>query len=588
MKRYVALLAMSCLALTLQAQTSPKETVTKKYPIGGSYPSGAKLKAVPDLSLRLAKFKAVRMPFDRAGLTAKQVAMVEKLVDASQYLESIFWRQSDPQGMKFYQQLEGSRNPRDQQILRYLFINGGRFDLVDNNTAFVGNEKYSPDRGLYPRGVTREQIEAYVKAHPEAKAELYSPYTIVRWKGSELVGLPYHEVFRAFLGPAAADLRAAAKLSDDPEFAAFLRARADALLSDHYYASDLQWLDLKNPKIDIIFAPYEVYLDDVLGVKTSYGAAVMIRNDAESKKLEEFQQYIPEIQEALPLDAADKPDKHGQPTPMEVVDAPYRAGDLLHGYQAVADNLPNDPRIHQAKGTKKMFFKNFMDARVNYVILPLAKQLMAPEQARLVSGEGYMLGTIAHEISHGLGPAFARTATGKMDINEAIGPLYSPLEEAKADVTGMFALKWLVDKGVLPEKDLDGYYASYVADLFRSARFGVAEAHGQAEMMEFNFLLEQGAIQLVSEEKIRDRKTGRVTLRTVPLRYEMNYEKMPGAIASLTKELLGIEATGNRTEAEQWFAKYGKMPGELSVALESVHNVPVDIYPIFSFPEKVQ
>ena len=192
---------------------------------------------------------------------------------------------------------------------------------------------------------------------------------------------------------------------------------------------------MKNPKFDIIFAPYETYLDGLLGVKGSYGAAVMVRNERESKKLELFQKYVPQIQDALPLAAEDRPSKHGLETPMEVMDAPFRAGDLTHGYQAVADNLPNDPRVHEQKGSKKLFFKNFMDARVNYIILPLARKLMEPEQAAKVTGEGYLLGTITHEICHGLGPAFARIATaGKVDIREAIGPGYSGLEEAKADV----------------------------------------------------------------------------------------------------------------------------------------------------------
>src|SRR6202011_3693076 len=191
-------------------------------------------------------------------------------------------------------------------------------------------------------------------------------------------------------------LREAAALSDDKAFANFLNLRADALLSSDYYKSDLAWLDLKDPKFDVIFAPYETYLDDLLGVKTSYGASILIRNEEESRKLAVYQKYVPDIQDALPLEAADRPSKRGQLTPMEVMDAPYRAGDLRYGYQAVADNLPNDPRIHQEKGSKKIFFKNFMDARVNYVILPVARKLMAPSQAAKVTGEGYLYGTLLH------------------------------------------------------------------------------------------------------------------------------------------------------------------------------------------------
>ncbi len=251
-----------------------------------------------------------------------------------------------------------------------------------------------------------------MKAHPAEKDAIYNPYTVLRWHegkpGTKLDAIPYHVEYKKWLEPAAKALREAADLSDDKDFAAFLRLRADALLSDDYYPSDLKWLDLKNPKIDVIFAPYETYLDDVLGVKTSYGAALLIRNEPESAKLALYQKYVPDIQDALPLAAADRPSKHGQPTPMEVMDAPLRTGDLLHGYQAVADNLPNDPRVHDTKGTKKIFFKNFMDARVNYVVLPLAKYLMPEAQAAQASGEGYLAAVVLHEISHGLGPAYSR------------------------------------------------------------------------------------------------------------------------------------------------------------------------------------
>ncbi len=210
--------------------------------------------------------------------------------------------------------------------------------------------------------------------------------------------------YKPWLTAAATNLKEAAALSPDKAFANFLRLRAEALLADDYYKSDLAWLDLENPKFDIIFAPYETYLDDVLGVKASYGAAVMIRNDPESAKLAMFMEHVPEIQEALPLPPEDKPSMKGHSTPMEVMDTPFRAGDLRHGYQAVADNLPNDARIHQEKGTKKIFFKNFMDARVNYVVLPIGKLLMREDQANLASMNGYMAAVLMHEICHGLGP----------------------------------------------------------------------------------------------------------------------------------------------------------------------------------------
>jgi hypothetical protein len=513
----------------------------------------------------------VKITYSAAKLSPDERRMVAKLVDAAGLLDCAYWRQSDPEALKLYLSLEKSRKPKDILLRRYLRINGSRFDLIDDEKPFVGTQPMPPGQGFYPPDLTKAELDAYVSAHPDQKNALYNPQTMVIRNGGALEAIPYHIYFKEFVDPMAEDLRQAAALSSDMDFAKFLRMRAQALENDNYFASDVQWLDLGNSKFDVVFAPYETYLDGLLGVKTSYGASVMIRDDAESKKLAVFQQYVPDLQEALPLSPEDLPSKRGKQSPMEVVDAVYRSGDLLHGYQAVADNLPNDPRIHEQKGSKKIFWKNFMDARVNYIVLPLAKRVMRPDQAALASSEGYLDDTVLHEISHGLGPAYARTAKGKVDVREAIGPEYSALEEAKADIVGELDLQWLMNHGVVPKEKQNMVYASMVAGIFRTVRFGIAEAHGAAEMMEFNYFVEQGAIQ-----------------RDADGLYEINFAKMPGAIASLAKELLEQEATGDRARAEGWFKKYAVMPPELSAALAKANDIPVDVDPEFSFSPPVR
>ncbi len=536
--------------------------------------TAAALKAVtPDLDQRLARFKPVKMPYDASKLTQRERDMVDQLVVALRALESMYWRQSDPDGLALYNALESDTSPLAQKLRHYILINGSRWDLVDGNKPFVGTAPMPPGHALYPAGLTRADIEAYVARNPARRNAIYNPYSVVSRTGpgnADLAGEWYHSKFVEFTRPAAAALRKAADLSDDPAFANFLRLRATAILTDDYYNSDIAWLELKNPKFDVIYAPYETYLDELLGVKTSYGASILIRNEAESQKLDVYERYIADIQDALPLAPEDRPSVRGHATPMEVMDAPFRAGDLRHGYQAVADNLPNDPRIHQQKGTKKIFFKNFMDARVNEVILPLAAKVMDPAQAKQASADGYMASTLMHEICHGLGPAFSRVNGRQTDIRQAIGGLFGGLEEAKADVVGMLALKWLVDKGALPKNRLEEYYASYVAGIFRTTRFGTGEAHGRAEMMEFNYLSEQGAIAGASG------------------RYVINYAKMPAAIASLAKELLEQEATGDRARTEAWYAKYDRMPPALTAILAAAKDVPIDIDPVFSFSEAVR
>ena len=526
--------------------------------------------AVPDLDRRIGQFKPVRMPFDASGLSDRERKEIDELVAASRALESMYWRQSDPTGLALYHALATTDTPAARSVRHYLFINGSRWDLVRENEPFVGGEKMPPGRALYPPDLTRAAVDAYAAAHLDAKSLLFDPYTVIRRDGGALAGRKYHDAYAPFAKEAAEALRRAADASPDQAFARFLRLRADALLSDDYYPSDVAWVDLKSPKIDVIFAPYETYLDDLLGVKTSYGAAVMIRNEAESRNLELYERWVPEIQEALPLASEDRPSVRGHATPMEVMDTPFRAGDLRHGYQAVADNLPNDPRIHKEKGTKKIFFKNFMDARVREVILPLAAKVMDPTQAKQASAEGYLASTVLHEICHGLGPAFARQNGRQVDISQAMAGSFSGLEEAKADVVGMFALKWLVDKGVLKKERLEEYYASYVAGIFRTVRFGTGEAHGRAEMMEFNYLASQGAIASAGG------------------RYRIDYAKMPDAIARLAKELLEQEATGDRARAEKWFSKYDVVPPPLRQALDAARDVPIDVDPIVSFDETVR
>jgi hypothetical protein len=568
MKRATKLASIAAVAATL-ALTSVASL--RAHQAAPPAPAAAKTYVVPDLAQRVAKFKQVKIAYTATSLTSNERKMVVKLVDAAGLLDDAYWRQSDPDGLQLYVSLASSKKPKDILLRRYLRINGSRFDLIDDEKPFAGTQTMPPGRGFFPQDLTKQEFDAYVAAHPDQKAALYDGQTIVQRNGSALQAIPYHVAYKEFVDGMSQDLRDAAALSDDLMFAKFLRLRAQALQTDDYYASDVQWLDLDKPKFDVVFAPYETYLDDFLGVKTSYGASVMIRNDAESQKLTVFQQHVPDLQEALPLSPEDLPSKRGKQSPMEVVDAIYRAGDLLHGYQAVADNLPNDPRIHEQKGSKKIFWKNFMDARVNYIILPLAQRVMPPDQAAMASGEGYLDDTILHEISHGLGPAYARTSKGKVDIREAIGPQYSALEEAKADVVGEMDLQWLIDHGVVPKEKLNTVYASYVAGIFRTVRFGIAEAHGAAEMMEFGYLFEQGAIR-----------------RNSAGLYEIDFAKMPGAIASLGKELLEQEATGDRARAEAWFKKYAVMPPDLSAALAKGSDIPVDVDPQFSFNPAVR
>ena len=254
-----------------------------------------------NVSKRLARWKPVDMPFHAETLSARERQMVGRLVDACRLLNNVYWRQSDTEGLAIY---KATRNP----ALKILFsIMGSRWDLLDENHPFLGDDPMPPGRDLYPHDLRRAQVDEYVQRHPEDKAAIYDSFTVVKRRGGRLVAVPYHEEYKQFIVPMAKALRDAAALSPDAAFANFLRLRAEALLTDDYYKSDLAWLDLQNPKFDVIFAPYETYLDDLLGVKTSYGASILVRNEPESRKLEVYQKYVPDIQDALPINAQDRP-----------------------------------------------------------------------------------------------------------------------------------------------------------------------------------------------------------------------------------------------------------------------------------------
>jgi hypothetical protein len=521
------------------------------------------------LATRLAKWK----PFDIAspnGLTTREEALVKKLVEAAKHLEAIYWKQSDPEGLKLYRSLACKRE-RAEELRKLLMVHGARFDLLDHNRTFVGGGEQPVGKGLYAAGITQEQLERYAVEHPTQKARLYSPYTIVKRNGDRLQTMPYHKVYKKHLQPAAKALREAASWSDDPKFAAFLRLRADALVTDRYRKSDFAWLELEDPKFDIVFGPYEVYLDHILGVKTAYGAVIGMRNAAETEKLRSYQLHIAEIQESLPLAAEDKPSKRGLRAPMEVMDTLYRAGEIRHGYVAVATNLPNDPEVHQLKGSKRIFFKDFIDARLQHVLLPLAQRFLRPDWAAKANSDAYSAVLVMHEIGHGIGPTFARVQGKHITIPEALGPIYAALEESKATVVGLYGLAWMAERGILSSKQLDQYYASALAGTFRAVRFGTAEAHGRAQLMEFNYLREHGALKSNAEGLLF-----------------VDMERMPAVIAQLAKELLEIEASGDRQRAEALFARFGTMPPDFKAAFNSASDIPVDVTLVKQpFPEFV-
>jgi hypothetical protein len=568
-------LAVSLLSAPAFAQ-SHRVLLPKKFPIGGTAPSGAHLKLPADLARRIARWPTVEIPFRSRGLTPRQLKMTAKLVEAARQIDAIYWRQSDPYALTLGAQIKGSGAARDQQILSYLSINGGQYDLLDGLRSFINGDPAPAGRSFYSEGenpgatvdAARQSIQSYVEAHPESRAELFSPYTLVRPMGADLVGLPYRTLFRAQLMEAAKDLRDAAALasaqSDDAAFAEFLRARADALLSDDYQASDRLWLNLKQPTIDLILAPCLPNLDPLFGVKTSFGAAILLRNGAgkeeQSRQLELLQPYLAQIQQSLPLPAASRPEL--PPTTLEIVDSHFRAGSLLHGYQTLALTFRSN------QGSRTIFFRDLIDARFQRVILPVAHKLMDASQSGLPTAGSYFTTIVMREIGREIAPSADRSS---------FGPIFPALEEAKADAAGMYSTAWLLDHGVLPREREHELYACALAELLRALLPYSAQAEPappSAQLAEFNYLFGQSAI--VAHAGTLSRGTAREV-------FALDFDRLPAAVAALNRELLEIEASGDRSRAEQWFARYATPSPALRAALESSRDLPVDIAPKFSW-----
>ena len=514
---------------------------------------------------RLKRIAPVEMAFDAHSLPEKDRDLLKHLVTASQQLDEASWRQSYRKGAELRDSLRAKSDPLSKALLHLVLLNAGPFDRLEDFEPFMGSEKAPEGAGFYPEDLTREEFEDYIAAHPDRKDALLSPTTVVKRQGSELVAVPYHEEYARWIEPAAKELEAAAALSASASFRRFLLSKAKALRTDDYFQSDCDWIDLKESPHDLVFGPFETYEDRLMGIKATYEASVAVRDVQESAKLAAYISHLQELEDNLPYPEADRRKLGGLVSPMVVVRDIYRGGDLRVGYQAAAANLPNDPKVHEKKGTKKVFWKNIFAARVDKVILPISKQLIEPVQASKVTARGAFENVMLHELAHALGPRYVRGTDEKVPVNQKLGDLYSAVEELKATVAGLVSMAWFFDHRVMRAETETEHMASYLGSIFRSVRFGVGEAHGRASIVELNFAREKGAIQ-------RDATTGR---------WSVEASRMRESLRELTAKVLEIERSGDRGAAEEMFARYGKVPDDLASDLEKVRGVPVEIEPVY-------
>jgi hypothetical protein len=503
---------------------------------------------------RLARYTTVRLTSPLEGLTERDRQVVALLIDAAAQMDSIFWLQAFGNPDSLLSTLDGPTR-------EFALINYGPWDRIANNEPFV--EGFGPKpagANFYPSEMTKAEFEA--AAAEEAGAALRSLYTIVRRESSgALQAIPYHEAYRPYVERAAAKLREAATHADEPALRRYLELRADALLNDEYQQSDFAWLDMKDNPIDVIIGPIETYEDQLFGSKAAYEGLVLIKDRAWSERLSRYATMLPALQEGLPVDARYRSERPGTDSDLNAYDVVYYAGDANAGSKSIAVNLPNDEEVQLQKGTRRLQLRNAMQAKFDEILVPIANVLIAPEQRDNVTFDAFFSNVMFHEVAHGLG--IKNTLNARGTVREALKEHASALEEGKADVLGLYMVTSLQEQGELGDAELEDYYVTFVASIFRSVRFGAASAHGRANMARFNYFAERGAFT-------REPESGT---------YRVDVERMRHAMDDLSELILTFQGDGDYDGVMQFVRQYGNIGPELQEGLDRVNasGVPVDV-----------
>jgi len=522
-----------------------------------------------DLSLpaKIRRFAPTVLTADTSSLSPNDRKALQKLIEAAKYLDPLYLRQVWSGNEALLKKLQTDKTPLGQLRLHYFLINKGPWSQLDNNEPFIeGVPPKPPQANFYPNDITKEEFNAWLSTlSPEEKEKATGYFYMIRRDANlKLKTVPYSEAYREFIEPAGKLLREAASLTSNATLRDFLNKRAAAFASNDYYDSDVAWMDLDAP-IDVTIGPYETYEDELFGYKAAFEAYVTLRDEAESGKLAKFSKYLQEIEDHLPIDAKYRNPKLGAASPIRVVNEVFSAGEGNSGVQTAAFNLPNDERVVKEKGSKRIMLKNVQDAKFNKTLIPISRVVLAPAQQPNLAFDSFFTHILMHELMHGLGPHNITVDGAATTVRLQLKDRYSSIEEAKADMTGLWALQYLIDKGVINKQMEQTLYTTNLASMFRSVRFGITEAHGRGVAMQFNYLTDEGAIKF-------DDKTGT---------FSVDEAKVKDAVRRLTHELLTIEAEGSYDKAKALLEKYAVIRPAMKSALDRLNSVPVDIEPIF-------
>jgi len=525
--------------------------------------------AVPDtqkLQQMTARFAPTEIGVDLSKLSEGDRRVLAKLVEASKIVDALFLRQVWAGNDAMLLDLVRDESPLGRARLHYFLINKGPWSRLDHNAVFVPGAPPKPEAAnYYPEDASKADLERWIQSLPEAeRVRATGFFTVIRRVGNTFTLVPYNIEYQGELARAAKILREAAQLATEPTLKTFLTRRADAFLSNDYYDSDVAWMELKG-KIEPTIGPYEVYEDELFNYKAAFESYVTIQDEAESAKLQKLAAELQDIENNLPIEPKYRNPKLGALAPIVVVNEIYAAGDGNRAVQTAAFNLPNDERVVREKGAKRVMLKNVQDAKFAKTLLPISKIVLGSGDQALLSFEAFFTHIVVHELMHGLGPHSITAGGRQTTVRQELKETYSALEEAKADISGLFAIQHMIDKGVMPKSLETSLYTTFLASAFRSIRFGVNEAHGKGIAIQLNYLLDQRGFSVKPDGT-----------------FAVNPDRIKEGVASLTREIMTIQAEGDHARAKALGDRLGVVRPPVRQALEKLLSIPVDIEPRFT------
>ena len=543
---------------------SGTSTVQQTVATPGSSTSSAD--EAKQLEARTARFAPVDLSVDLSKLPANEREALQRLVAAAKIFDTLFLRQVWAGNETMLLDLIEDQSPLGRARLHAFLLDKGPWSRLDHFEPFVPGAPAKPQQAnFYPAGATKAEIDAWLKSLPDAERKRAAGFftTIRRDPAGKFIAVPYSVEYQGELAQVAALLREAAALTSQPTLKAFLDKRATALTTNDYYDSDVAWMEL-DASIEPTIGPYEVYEDEWFNYKAAFEAFITLRDDAETAKLARFGAELQEIEDNLPIDPKYRNPKLGALAPIRVVDSVFSSGDANRGVQTAAYNLPNDERVVAEKGSKRVMLKNVQEAKFRTVLQPIAKVALAAADQGNVSFDVFFTHILMHELMHGLGPHNITVNGRSTTVRDQFRELYSALEEAKADVSGLFALQFLVDRGKLEKRYEQTMYTTYLASMFRSIRFGLNEAHGRGVALQLNYFLDHGGVVASPDG----------TFRIDPSKIKQN-------VIDLTRELMTMQALGDYNAGKQMLDMLANNRQPTQGVLDRLTSVPVDIEPRF-------